>query len=201
MEATGVFQGTRNQSRRARTPVSPSKSEERSDELDRSSGRDDQPGLTRNVMSPFPQTPAVTERRPRMINLGLGSMADLDGHERSRNAAGMDQVLKTGVVITGARTRGLFDGDTWAGTQLKQVHDAVRSNQPQSHTLSGRTETTGNNEHGRKIIHPDQTLLMGDGWNDEYTMFMRHPDQTKSAVTRPGPISRSGRGYDQTSEV
>ena len=70
MEVSGVFQGTRNKVKGAKAQQSPSETEERSESVDISSGRDDQPGLTRNVTYPFPRTPAVTERMPGMFGLG-----------------------------------------------------------------------------------------------------------------------------------
>ena len=70
METLGVYQGTRNRAKDARAQLSPSETEERSEGADQSSGRDDQPGLTRDVAYPFPRTPAVTERMPGMFGLG-----------------------------------------------------------------------------------------------------------------------------------
>ena len=71
METLGVYQGTRNRAKDARAQLSPSETEERSEGADRFSGRDDQPGLTREIAYPFPRTPAVTERMPGMFGLGL----------------------------------------------------------------------------------------------------------------------------------
>ena len=69
METLGVYQGTRGRAKDVRAQLSPSETEERSEGADRFSGRDDQPGLTRNVTYPFPRTPAVTERMPGMFGL------------------------------------------------------------------------------------------------------------------------------------
>ena len=97
METLGVYQGTRNRAKEARAQRSPSETEERSESVDRSSGRDDQPGLTRNVTYPFPRTPAVTERMPGMFGLGLKSMVTRDGGEGPKGVAGVGRDVERSV--------------------------------------------------------------------------------------------------------
>ena len=200
METFAVYRNTRQHDKRGQR--SPLETEERSECSDQSSGRDNQPGLTRPSAGSGLPTSTAIERIPGIFGGGPDYTVHMvHGMGDSMEAVGGGQA-KPAVSDSGAQRRGTFNGDKRADTQSKHVDEAVHViQQPRSNTLSGRAEAAGNMELGRRIIHPDHTLLIGDRWDDGHTTNIGYSDQPKPPATRPRPISRSGRGHDQVSEV
>ena len=98
METCSVYKGTRQQSKKARVLSSPSEAEERSEQSGQSSGRDNQPGLTRRYTHPRPRSSAVTERMPHMFGWGQGPAATMQGSEGPTGTADVSHGVETGAV-------------------------------------------------------------------------------------------------------